>query len=100
IENLLNKSRKAYKDKNLRLLKFYEQIANKKFSSRINSGEINDEILLKSIEKVKKETQYDSDDNSVLFKLFNDLKKLKKLDNELREVFLMSIPENEKEYIM
>ena len=100
IENLLNKSRKAYKNKNLRLLKFYEDVAKEKFSSRMNTGEVDEETLLKTIEKVKNETRDIDDNNEVFLDLFNDVKKLERLSGELKEVFLMSIPEDGKEYIM
>ncbi|WP_099203237.1 hypothetical protein [Miniphocaeibacter massiliensis] len=100
VKDLLDKSRKAYKDKNLRLLKLYEDIAKKKFYSKLEIGTIDEKILKKSIEKVKNETRNMKDNNKILNEVFNDVKKLEKLRKELKEILLMSLPENKNNYIM
>lgn len=91
----------AYKNKNIKLLKFYERISFDIFNKKISNGSISQDVLEYSIKKLEEENKKeDIKLNKIREDIFKNIDKLDKLIKEINDIFLMSIPEQEDIYIM
>ncbi|QQK07581.1 hypothetical protein [Miniphocaeibacter halophilus] len=101
IKELYNKAELAYKNKNDKLLRLYEEISYDIFNKNISNGNISQDILENSIKKLEKENkEEDIRLNKIKENIYKNIDKLDKLIKEINDIFLMSIPEKEDTYIM
>lgn len=101
VKNLLEKALNAYNNKNYKFLYFYEDLSLQIFEDGISNGKINEENLTASIKKIQQEKkELEINENKEEETLINDTKKLNELLNEIDEMFLMSIPEKNNDYVM
>ncbi|HHX68531.1 MAG: hypothetical protein WAO56_07795 [Miniphocaeibacter sp.] len=101
IRDLQSKVEAAYKNKNIKLLKFYERISFDIFNKKISNGSISQDVLEYSIKKLEEENKKeDIKLNKIREDIFKNIDKLDKLIKEINDIFLMSIPEQEDIYIM
>lgn len=101
IRELYSKAEAAYKNKNIKLLKFYERISFDIFNKKISNGSISQDVLEYSIKKLEEENKKeDIKLNKIRENIFKNIDKLDKLIKEINDIFLMSIPEQEDIYIM